>query len=62
MRCGNRLKFHSPIVADQVIMHRFWVSTYAMHYSHFNCISNSVPGGRPGGTAPVAETGAVPAP
>jgi len=23
-------------------MHRFWVSTDAMHYSHFNCIVNEV--------------------
>jgi len=37
-----------------------WLYMIAVH--DLQNISKSVPGGRPSGTAPVAETGAVPAP
>ena len=46
---------------EKVFISEF-ISEFIMAIHDFQNISKSVPGGRPGGTAPIAETGVVPAP
>jgi len=45
-----------------VLIEKVFISEFIMAIHDFQNISKSVPGGRPSGTAPIAETGAVPAP
>ena len=45
-----------------VLIEKVFISEFIMAIHDFQNISKSIPGGRPGGTAPIAETGAVPAP
>jgi len=49
-------------IQKTVSIEQVFISVFIMAVHDFQNISKSVPGGRPSGTAPVAETGVVPAP